>query len=433
MSLAIPRRQLLRATGAGLVALPFLRPFKHTAHAQAATPKRLIVFWHANGAVQSDFWPTGAGSDFTLNRIMQPLSAHQKDLTILRGIVFSGTGDHKTGKPYSVTGFPNEDSTALTGSGPSIDQEVGAAFGSPPIVVCGEAKDNVRGYISYDMNKNVVVPQKSPVRAYESVFGAISPMPPGGTPAAPGGRDAELDNLILDTALADVAALRTRLPASEQVKMDDQARALAQLKQNLMMGGPGTGSMPQIACSSDNSAAFATEPSDYEARVKLHADLIATAFACDVRRSASLMLSPVGHDNMGGLGKYVANVGGDIHNNIAHPDPGGVRMSDIGVFEAKLLNYLIERLKSIPEGNGTVFDNTVILWTTECTHGNHGHTEIPVVLVGSGGGALRTGQYLQFAQNPGYGNVLLSVMHALGHKIASFGDNGKGPLTELMA
>lgn len=432
MSLAIRRRQLLSATGAGLAALPFLRPFRQTAHAQAATPKRLIVFWHANGAVQSDFWPTGAGSNFTLNRIMQPLAAHQKDLTIVRGLVFSGTGDHKTGKPYSVTGFPNEDSTALTGMGPSIDQEVGNALGLPPIVVCGESKDNVRGYISYDMNKNVVTPEKSPKRAYESVFGALPVTPTPGTAPSAGGRDAELDNLILDTALSDVAALRSKLPASEQVKMDDQARALAQLKQKLMTPGMG-GAPPPIACNSKDPAAFATDPSEYESRVKLHADLIATAFACDVRRSASLMLSPVGHDNMGGgLGKHVANVGGDIHNNIAHPDPGGVRMSDIGVFEATLLNYLVERLKSIPEGNGTVFDNTVILWTTECTHGNHGHTEIPVVLLGSGGGALKTGQYLQFDKNPGYGNVLLAILHALGHKLPAFGDNGMAPLPELM-
>jgi hypothetical protein len=94
------------------------------------------------------------------------------------------------------------------------------------------------------------------------------------------------------------------------------------------------------------------------------------------------------------------------------------------------LAYLIQQLKSIPEGEGTAFDNTVILWTTECSQGNHGHQNIPIVLAGSAGGALKTGQFLSGGVK--YENLLISLAHALGHPLTSLGLAGNGPLSEVL-
>lgn len=423
MTMRFNRRNLLRAAGAGILSTPFLRYGMRSAHANSDQAKRLIVFWTPNGVNQDKFWPSGSGSSFTLSETLAPLAEHKSDLTIIRGVTYSGTGDHKYGKPYSTTGLTAEE------GGPSIDQEVASALASPSMVLCGQSKGNVRGYISYAKGDHAPIwPEKNVTTAYETIFGPIT----GGEPpmtGTPGGRDGELDALILETAMQDVEELRKRLPAAEKVKMDDQLAALINLKKSLMGGGPGG---TPIDCDSDG-AQFATSGANFRERIRLHMDLIATAFACDARRVASLMFGPVGHDNMGGDLSFISGVGGDIHNNIAHPDPSGQRMADIDHFQASELAYLIDRLKGIPEGSGTVFDNTVILWLTECTHGNHGHRNIPVVVIGSGGGVLKTGQYLDAENGYVLPNVLMAAAHAAGHEIGSFGDKTTGPYAPIMA
>jgi hypothetical protein len=295
--------------------------------------------------------------------------------------------------------------------------------------------------VSYDTSNNKVDPTKDPKLAYETIFGPLpSVAAPPADPDAPPitvGRDDELHNMILETSIADVEALRARLPTAERVKMDDQLAALTALKKTLTgSGGGGGGGTPSAGCDDVRAtlpAAIAAGAADYRQRVQQHLDLIVTSLACGVRQVASLMVGPVGHDNMGGDLSFLSGVGGDVHNNIAHPEPSGQRMIDITRHHAEQLSYLITKLKSVQEGAGTLFDNTVILWTTECTHGNHGHRNIPVVIAGSGGGALKTGQFLDYPENPGYNNLLLALMHAVGHQATSFGDSSSGPLRDLMA
>lgn len=417
------RRELLIGTGLVATMAAFGRSLPRLARAQNSGSKRLIVFWTPNGRVQEDFWPSGSETDFSLNAGMAPLSDHKNDLTILKNITFSGTGDHKTGQPFSTSGFPSDN------AGPSIDQEIAAGLGETSLVVCGQSKnENRRGFISFDRSGAWVTPIRSPESAYESVFGAISPSDGGdGTPSAPSGRNADLERKILDTAIADIEAVRNRLPESELVKMDDHLDAVMQLRQNI------TDNRDVIECDDDGSQYLGD--ADYALRVRLHNDLIASSIACDARRIFSYMLAPAGHDSTSW--GFIGVSGGDIHNDVAHSshEPGSAmdKMRTVGLWEVEQLKYLIDSLKAIPEGDGSAFDNTVILWTTECTHGNHGHRNIPNVLIGSCGGALKTGRFFDYADNPGWENVLITLSHAMGHEISDFGGNGSGPLGELLA
>jgi hypothetical protein len=370
--------------------------------------------------VQQDFWPTGTKTDFTLNAGMDPLLPYKDDLNILKGITFAGTGDHKTGQPFSTSGFPSDN------AGPSIDQVIGAGLGQTPLVLCGQSKnENRRGFVSFDQTGAWVTPTRSPKSAYESVFGPITtgPVDPG---PAPSGRDAELEARILDAAIADIDAVKTRVPESELTKLDDHLDALVQLKGKLSTD-------PLIVACDQDGSAFTSDDADYARRVELHTDLIAATIACDARRLFSFMLAPAGHDatSWGFLGVN----GGDIHNDIAHSsDHAGDAMDKmriVGMWEAEQLARLVALLKATPEGDGTAFDSTVILWTTECTHGNHGHQNIPNVLIGSAGGALRTGQFFDGA-GMSWENVLITLSHAMGHPISSFGASGSGPISDLL-
>ncbi len=416
----LSRRNALRAAGATAALAAFARQFRNAAAMPGVSPKRLIIFWTPNGVVQPRFWPSGAGANFALSDTLAALAPHRDALTFVKNVTYSGTGDHKTGQPFSTSGFTTDN------AGVSIDQEIAQATSQQSLVLCGQSKnENRRGFISFDKTGAWVTPIRSPKSAYESVFGAIGS--PAGTPAAPG-RDAELEGKILDTAIADIEDLKQRLPQRELVKMDDHLSAILELKKQV----GGTGATTPVKCESVDGSAFAGAP-DFEAGVKLHLDLIAACIACDARRIFSLMVAPAGGDatNFGFLGVS----GGDFHNDIAHGSPGDPAkeemMHKVDLWHVGRLAYLIERLKSIPEGGGTAFDNTVILWTTECTQGNHGHQNIPVVLAGNAGGALKSGQVL--SADLKYEDLLITLAHALGHPLQSFGLAGSKPLTEVLA
>lgn len=415
----INRRNALRAAGATTVLAAFAQRLRRVAAAPDQAPKRLIVFWTPNGVVQSRFWPTASAGGFTLSPTLQALEPHRDSLTFVKGVTFSGTGDHKTGQPFSTSGFTTDN------AGVSIDQEIAQGTGQPSLVLCGQSKnENRRGFISFDKSGAWVTPIRSPRAAYEAVFGPIMSGTPT-MPAAPG-RDAELSTRILDTVLADIEDIKPRLPAAELIKMEDHLAGILELKAKVGMNG-----QPPVHCEGLDGSSFGEEP-ELEKRVQLHLDLMAACIACDTRRIFSFMLAPAGGDacNFGFLGVS----GGDFHNDIAHGSPGDAAKEDlmqkVDVWHAGRLAYLIERLKSIPEAGGTAFDNTVILWTTECSQGNHGHLDVPVVLAGSAGGALKTGQLLGGAK---YENLLISLAHALGHPIGQFGLAGSGALPELLA
>jgi hypothetical protein len=413
------RRDALLAVGATGILAAFARQLRQATAAEPIAPKRLIVFWTPNGVVQPRFWPTGEGTGLSLSETLKALEPHRESLTFVKNVTYSGTGDHKTGQPFSTSGFVTDN------AGISIDQEIANATAQQSLVLCGQSKnENRRGFISFDKTGAWVTPMRSPKAAYEAVFGPIGPGS-GPTPG-PAGRDPELETKLLDTVVHDIEDLKPRLPASELVKLEDHLSAILELKKKV----GGSAIMP-VSCEGLDGTVFDGEP-DFQTRVKLHLDLMAACIACDARRIFSFMLAPAGGDATSF--DFLGVSGGDFHNDIAHGSPGDAakeeKMHLVDLWHVDRLAYLIQQLKSIPEGGGTAFDNTVILWTTECTAGNHGHTDIPVVLCGGAGGALKTGQVLASAK---YENVLISLAHALGHPLTSFGLAGSGPISELLA
>ncbi len=416
----LSRRDALRAAGAASVVAAFARQFRSATAAAAGSsaPKRLIIFWTPNGVVQPRFWPTGDGSAFALSDTLSALAPHRDSLTFIKNVTFSGTGDHKTGQPFSTSGFTSDN------AGVSIDQAIAQGTGQQSLVLCGQSKnENRRGFISFDKSGAWVTPIRSPKAAYEAVFGAAVPV---GQPSAPG-RDAELENKILDAAIHDIEQLKSRLPQSELVKMEDHLSAILELK-----GKIGADGATPVRCDSVDGSQFGAD-ANFETRVKLHIDLMAACIACDARRIFSFMLAPAGGDATSF--DFLGVSGGDFHNDIAHGSPGDPvkeeKMHKVDLWHVDRLRYLIQQLKSIPEGDGTAFDNTVILWTTECSQGNHGHQNLPIVLAGNAGGALKSGQFL--SKGVKYENLLISLAHAMGHPLASFGLAGNGPLSEVLA
>ncbi len=95
--------------------------------------------------------------------------------------------------------------------------------------------------------------------------------------------------------------------------------------------------------------------------------------------------------------------------------------------------YLLNRLESLPEGDGTMLDNSLVLLCTEICDGNtHSHDDMPFLLAGGGGGTINTGQLLTFGYHR-HADLLLSIGNAMGDAMTSFGDSSSGQLPGLMA
>src|SRR5690606_11047855 len=168
---------------------------------------------------------------------------------------------------------------------------------------------------------------------------------------------------------------------------------------------------------------------------RLQMDLLAMAFACDLTRVASLMWT---YSAATPVYSFLDPEIIEGHHSIAHKgDEDQVKVKQntkINVWFAEQLAYLISALKAIPEGEGTVFDNTVILWTNEQAKGNnHDRMDMPYVLAGSAGGYFDTGRYVVLNKETPHNKLLVSLLHAMGIDEDVFGDPkyGSGPLSGL--
>jgi hypothetical protein len=166
---------------------------------------------------------------------------------------------------------------------------------------------------------------------------------------------------------------------------------------------------------------------------RLQMDLLVKALQCDLTRVGLLQwVAPV-------KGQIYSWLGHDTdHHALTHRPLSDLvaqsRLTEINTWYAEQLAYLISALKAVPEGAGTLFDNTVIWWCTEISHGNvHERRDMPFLLAGGCGGTFRTGRYLRYGAAP-HNNLHVSLMNAMGVPGNSFGnpDYCTGPLTGLV-
>jgi hypothetical protein len=175
---------------------------------------------------------------------------------------------------------------------------------------------------------------------------------------------------------------------------------------------------------------------DVPQRNQLVRDLLVSSLTCDLTRVGTLMLAPSRSDIfMNWLGITSS------HHDLSHdPDTNtasAAKLVQINQWYATQVAALITALKAVKEGSGTLFDNTVILWCNELGVGNnHSHQQLPMLLAGSAGGYLKTGQAVNMPAGTPHNRLLLTLCNAMGVTATSFG-NPKfctdGPIKEIIA
>jgi hypothetical protein len=211
----------------------------------------------------------------------------------------------------------------------------------------------------------------------------------------------------------------------DQQKLDEYLHAVRDIERRLSMSQQ----LPKPEVDLSNFPRPAGSPETYEEHVKMMCDVIALAFQTDSTRVLTFMLANAGSDrNYRELG-----ISGGHHELSHHGNNKDKQLaiSRINQFHTTLLRHLLSRLKSVPEGEGNLLQNSILLYGSGIADGNvHNHDNLPILLFGQGGGTLATGRHLRFPSETPLTNLHLSILRRMGVNASSFGDSS-GPLDAL--
>jgi hypothetical protein len=455
------RRRFLRGAGTLVLGLPFLESLApKTAKAQTMAPRRFVGFFQCNGINMDRFWPANYGplTDASLaGRALEPLTRYRSKLLIPRGIhtVPRGFGwdpsngcDHRKGMGHKLTAQPLGASGYPLGA--SVDQEMARAINpmnTPSLtLMVGYRANNVLGHISYSGSEQPVTGEQNPNLAYQDLVGLS-------------GVDETLRNQIItrrqsiiDLVADDFATLNAkRLSAADRRKLDMHLTYVRDLERVMDTEG-------LVSCTLDQGRAAELEnlnannvefDSEFKRIGRMQMDLIAMSLACGATKVATLQL---GSGAGGPIYTWDGMNHGYNHHKLSH---GNTRDDDSGTpvdgwqdmiheidrWHAGELAYLLDRISSYDEGDGTMLDNTAVLWMNELSHGkDHDFRDMPYVLAGSCGGYFKQNEYLRVSgentrgdSDAPHNKLLTTLLNAVGVPTNRFGSAEFGEPGELEA
>jgi hypothetical protein len=421
------RRDFLRNIGAGAAAAPFLLnlPSLGFAGSEGARKQRLVVMFSPNGVIPSAFWPDEEGLNFTLKESLSPLEPFRSRTLVLSGVCdkVKGDGDsHMRGIGCLLTGielFPGNiqggsHTPAGWAKGLSIDQEIRnylqakaetrTRFGSLEFGVNVPDRADTWTRMVYTGANKPVAPVNDPYQMLNKMYGQV--------------KDKEALKSVLDEVREDLDRVRSRLSAEDRRLLEEHAAFVRDMEQQLLAEkapktGPAAPELPPGVKDDNDNIPRVSE---------LQIDLMVNAFANDFSRIATLQYTnSVGQARMKWIGVD------ERHHELSHkPDtdqPAVEQLTKINKWFCEQLAYLAKRLSETPEpgAEGTLLDNTTILWTNELGKGNsHTLNDIPFVLVGGGLG-FKTGRSLKYKQMP-HNRLLLALAQGFGHRLERFGN-----------
>jgi hypothetical protein len=438
------RRHFLGGLGVGAAALAL--PFARTLTAKGADgfPKRFVTFFTANGTL-TNRWASGTGREFTLGPILRPLAPFREKLLLVRGLNMDCSregpgGGHQKGIGGLLTGQPllpgdfcgGNDCSAQSGwaAGASIDQRIARAvgdetrFGSLELGVTVRSSNN-RDRLAYRGADDPIPPDCDPWSVYERLFADLGRDPVGIA------RVHEERRSVIDLVRGDLNELSSRLGTAEQHRLDAHLESLRDVERRLdVVGGGGAAcvnpSMPGRAdpLARDNHDTMST----------LQLDLLAMAFACDLTRVGTVLY---GGATSGQTFPWLGF--SESHHSLSHEADSNTaaqnKLERINNWYAQQIAYFLGKLDAIPEGDGTMLDNTIVFWGSDLAKGNnHSRSDMDFVIAGGGGGYLNTGRLLEFTGRQ-HNDLLVTFANAFGIEIDRWGHPAytQGPLTRLLA
>lgn len=440
----LSRRTVLRGAGVAL-ALPWLEAMQSrpvlAGGPPAERPVRLAALFFPNGVREDRWTPEAVGSDWQLTPQLQPLAGLKQDTSVISGLWHQAcdTGDgHYVKDAAWLTGTTITKTTGvnLNSGGVSMDQVAARALGDQtplPSMELGvePVRSGVDGVVGYTRVYGAHIAWRTPTQPLAKeinprlVFERMTRVA-GGRPAGRSNRP------LLDLVGEDARRLRGSLGHADRHRIDQYLESVRSLEQRLERAEATTGQQWVSNVDFSQREAPPEDPKEHAERVRLMLDMIALAFESDVTRVVTFM-----------FGNSVSNVNfafldgvTESHHETSHHQDKAEKLDQyekISTWHVAQFAYLLEKLKSIPEGDSNVLDNSAILFGSALRDGNrHSPHDLPLLLAGRAGGRLAAGQHVQLPSDSPMANLLLTMLQSAGVQESHFADSS-GMIDSLFA
>ena len=430
----LSRRAFLRGIGVTM-ALPWMESFNVWGDSSGANkassqaPVRLAVLFSGNGFHSKEWWARGEGKDMELGRVLQPLSEFRDKMIFIRGLYHeearkgnihsSQTGNMLSGAPIASGGEIR--------SGTSFDQLLAQSYGRStkvPSLVLGCERANPSVHKNYSMLYSSHISWSSPTTPTPlEIYPALAFDRLFKSDVAAG------DKSVLDAVLADAQDLRRDISGADKRKLDEyldsvrdvERRIESAAKRGEVQGWRPTLDKPNIKRPADGV------PQDIEEHMRLMCDLLVLGFQTDTTRITTLKFnndhSALRFPSIPSVQQPGNGIDYMIHHLLSHSD--GEDWLKVNQFFMEQTAYLVRKMNSVQEGERTLLDNTMVMHCSSMMAGaKHDNDELPVVLLGGGGGRIRGGRALDYKgqSERQLCRLFMSIMDKMETRPSSFGD-----------
>lgn len=413
------------------IALPFLDAmmprgvFASMTNTVAPAPLRMAFAYVPNGVHMENWTPKEEGTNYQFTPLLSKLSDFKKDFSVLTGLTCDkarangdGPGDHARSMAAFLTcSQPKKTAGADLRAGVSVDQvaamKLGHATKLPSLEIGCDRGQNAgncdSGYscaysnnLSWRSEQTPMPKETDPKQVFERLYGR------------PKNEDDRLS--ILDSVLDDAQSLEAKLGGSDRRKLDEYLTSIREMESRLQRNKKEN---VEIKPTIEKPGGI---PKEYSDHMKILADLQVLALQSDITRFSTFVFANEGSNRSY---KFIGVPEG--HHDLSHH--GGdkekhEKISRINQFHVEHLAYLITKLKSVKEGNGTLLDNMMLLYGSGIGDGNrHNHDQLPILLFGKGGGKLNPGRHIKYKNDTPIANLYLAMLQRLGIEQKRFGDS----------
>jgi hypothetical protein len=432
----LSRRTLLQGLGTAL-ALPWLEAmgpqlaWSETSNHARKAPNRLAVLYVPNGVHMPDWRPASEGRDFELPPILEPLKDVKGQLSVLTGLTADkarahgdGGGDHARAMAAFLTGAqPRKTDGTDIRAGVSADQVAASRIGdqtrlasleigSEPSAMAGNCDS---GYscvysstISWRSATSPMPKINNPRQIFERLFGS-------GNEADRARRD-QTRRSILDFVREESTSLQRRLGAHDRRKLDEYFTAIRDVEERIERAAR----LPAVT--PPNIQVPQSPPASIEEHLRLLGDLMVLAFQTDTTRVCTFVFF-----NEGSNRPYPVIGVSEGHHDLSHHENNPAKqakISKINTFHVKQLAYILGKMQSIQEGDGTLLDHSMVVYGSGNSDGNrHNHDDLPILLAGRGCGTINAGRHLRFPNETPLNNLWLSLLDRMDCRVETLGDS----------
>jgi hypothetical protein len=446
--LLLSRRGFLRGLGVCLALPAFESVFSRALMASplgagslattpTGAPLRMGCVYFPNGVDLRHWWPTsGEGTDFELNRTMKPFEPVRQHIQIIRGMDqrnaaagHDGFGDHARANATFLTAARARKTDSIDiHLGVSIDQEIARHTGhltrfSSLELSCDGVRKTGRcdsGYscayqynLSWKTPTTPAAPEPNPRLVFERLFGTGA----GAERQAAFHQRQEAQKSILDFILDETHSLRGKLGVRDQQRLDENLTVVREIEQRIERAEQ-FGDLPDPGV--DVPAGI---PANYGEHMEIMYDMLALAFQTDSTRVASLLLAGDGSN------RSFAQIGiPEGHHDLSHHQKKEEKLDKIAEIDSYYVRYFVrflDKLSQLKDIDGnSVLHNSMILYGSGIDDGDaHSHTNLPLILAGSGGGSLNPGRYTRVRSVP-MANLFMGMADRFGvTNLERFGDS----------